>query len=92
MVNSIRDRVGRWLDRLRPPRGPSLSAPPLAQRRVVIDLGPAWPWLSLLFIIWLHRAWTADQIAELLAVFTPYSLLVAPSRQGGSGGTGDGRS
>lgn len=58
---------------------------PLTPRpRFVIDLDTA-PWLLLTFIVCLHPSWSVDQIAELLAVFTPYIMLAYTHRPSGGG-------
>lgn len=61
---------------------PALMPDPLPAQRPLLELASCWPWLALGYIVWLHPGWTADQIAELLAVFTPYIMLSVPGRRG----------
>jgi len=72
--------IARLRRRAPVPSEPDRALVPDPPQHISLELGARWPWLSLAFIVWLHPGWGADQIAELLAVFTPYIMLSAPTR------------
>ena len=77
MAETMFDRLRR---RVAGPQGQVRTSAPLPAPRPLIELGPCWPWLALIFIMWMHPGWTSDQIAQLLAAFTPYILLAKQHR------------
>lgn len=75
LMANVKQIAGKVLELSQRADAPTLPNQPLTPPRASSPLGHAWPWLALVLIVCMHPGWTADQISELLAAFTPYIML-----------------